>query len=344
MARVDFAAVNAAALSALPGLVRRWLPDGFLDGVEWTARNPTRADHKAGSFKINIRRGVWCDWSCGDVGSDPVSLFAYLNGVGQVAAARELASILGIDGTDEHHSTGSPPARPTDRPPEPPEPDSKALELWRDALPYNGSVAERYLREHRAISINPGPVARCHPRLPIWIKPESARRACIVDEVPGLVMGFTWKDDAKVRGVHRIFLGPDAKKLLVPHPDRDGEFLKNKKALGGFKGCAIRFGPRPDRELVLVEGPENALSLCQMLGLPIWSCISSSNMPNVAIPDHVERVTLAGDNDAAGHMAVEKAKARYLADGRKVRIVFPPKSKDWNDCLREGAAIGEFDD
>jgi hypothetical protein len=343
MIRIDFSTVNAAALSALASLVRLWLPDGHLEGAEWIALNPTRADRRTGSFKVNIHRGVWCDWSTGDAGNDPVSLFAYLNSLGQAAAARELAAMLGVDGTVGQHSSWSRPVRPAERPPEPPEPDQRGLNLWREATPYDGSFAEQYLRG-RAIIVDPGPVARCHPRLPIWITPEDGRRAYILDEVPGLVMGFTWKDDAKVRGVHRIFLGPDAKKLQIPDPDHPGQFLDSKKALGRFKGCAIRFGAPPERDLVLAEGPENALSLYQVLGLPVWSSISSSNMPNVVIPDHVERVTLAGDNGAAGHTAVEKARARYLSQGLKVRTVFPPGSKDWNDCLREGAAIGECHD
>jgi hypothetical protein len=93
--RIDFAAVNAAAVSALPALLRRWLPDGQWQGNEYVARNPRRADHRPGSFKIN-RNGRWADFASGDRGGDVVSLAAYLAGLGQVEAARELARALGI--------------------------------------------------------------------------------------------------------------------------------------------------------------------------------------------------------------------------------------------------------
>ncbi len=42
--RIDFGAINAAALPALPTLLRRWLPDGRQVGREYVARNPRRAD------------------------------------------------------------------------------------------------------------------------------------------------------------------------------------------------------------------------------------------------------------------------------------------------------------
>src|SRR5947209_584117 len=50
--RVNFAAVNEVALRALPLILARWLPDGKRLGREFVARNPTRADRTAGSFRI----------------------------------------------------------------------------------------------------------------------------------------------------------------------------------------------------------------------------------------------------------------------------------------------------
>lgn len=94
---IDFAHINAAALAALPALTSRWLPDGKRVGAEWVARNPLRADRRAGSFKVNLHTGRWADFATGDKGGDPVSLAAYLANIGQVEAARELARALGIE-------------------------------------------------------------------------------------------------------------------------------------------------------------------------------------------------------------------------------------------------------
>ncbi len=96
MQRLDFDAINRAALASLPALLRRWLPDGRLVGREYTARNPRRADRRPGSFRINVRSGKWADFATGDKGGDVVSLAAYLSSTGQAEAARALADMLGV--------------------------------------------------------------------------------------------------------------------------------------------------------------------------------------------------------------------------------------------------------
>lgn len=95
--RIDFEAINRAALAALPAILRRLLPDGRIIGGEWVARNPTRGDRRPGSFKINLRSGRWADFATGDKGGDPVSLCAYVEGVPQGEAAQRLARMLGLD-------------------------------------------------------------------------------------------------------------------------------------------------------------------------------------------------------------------------------------------------------
>ncbi|MEO1102908.1 MAG: hypothetical protein AAFW98_04125 [Pseudomonadota bacterium] len=93
---INFDVINGAALAALPSILSTWLPDGKRRGDEWIARNPTRNDRRAGSFTINMRTGRWADFATGDRGGDPVSLAAYLHGLGQVEAARNMARMLGI--------------------------------------------------------------------------------------------------------------------------------------------------------------------------------------------------------------------------------------------------------
>lgn len=94
--RIDFERINGAALSDLPKALRRWLPDGLVLGEELVARNPTRADRRPVSFKINVKSGMWADFATGDRGGDSVSLVAYLEGCAQAEAARRLAAVLGI--------------------------------------------------------------------------------------------------------------------------------------------------------------------------------------------------------------------------------------------------------
>jgi hypothetical protein len=97
----DFTAVNRAALAVLPTLLRRWLPGGRIESNEYVALNPCRSDRRFGSFSINLRTGRWADFAIdGARGGDPISLAAYLCGIGQVEAAVRLAAMLGIKVND----------------------------------------------------------------------------------------------------------------------------------------------------------------------------------------------------------------------------------------------------
>ena len=94
--RIDFAGINRAALANVDRILSRWLPGGRYEGAEYVVKNPKRPDRKAGSFKINKETGKWGDFATGDRGGDLISLAAYLAGLSQVEAARELAEMLGV--------------------------------------------------------------------------------------------------------------------------------------------------------------------------------------------------------------------------------------------------------
>jgi hypothetical protein len=94
---IDFRSINQAAVPALPAILARLLPGGKIGGGEYVVRNPTRADHRPGSFKINVRTGHWADFATGDRGGDPISLVAYTEGMSQGEAARMLARMLGLE-------------------------------------------------------------------------------------------------------------------------------------------------------------------------------------------------------------------------------------------------------
>lgn len=94
--RIDFAATNAICLIRFESLLAQWLPNGRLQGREWVALNPTRADRRPGSFRINVDSGLWADFATPDRGGDPISLYAYLTGLSQSKAAIALQQQMGI--------------------------------------------------------------------------------------------------------------------------------------------------------------------------------------------------------------------------------------------------------
>lgn len=93
---LNFATINLACMYQLPILLAAWLPDGKPQGGEWVALNPTRPDRRAGSFCVNLSKGCWADFATGDKGGDPISLFAYLNGLKQSQAAHALRKDWGL--------------------------------------------------------------------------------------------------------------------------------------------------------------------------------------------------------------------------------------------------------
>ena len=66
-------------MRSIERLVRDWLPSGRREGDEWVAINPTRGDKKRGSFKINLRKGVWSEFATGETGGDIIDLHRYLS-------------------------------------------------------------------------------------------------------------------------------------------------------------------------------------------------------------------------------------------------------------------------
>jgi hypothetical protein len=95
--RIAFSRISAAALTHSDMLVRRWLPGGRREGAEWVAINPTRADSRKGSFKINLATGCWADFATRDRGGDLISLASYLFKIRQSEAALKVAGAVGID-------------------------------------------------------------------------------------------------------------------------------------------------------------------------------------------------------------------------------------------------------
>lgn len=100
---LNYPAVAQAALSALPAILARWLPDGIVRNNEYVAKNPKRDDRRPGSFSVNLRTGVWADFAVADArGGDAISLAAYLAGIDQATACRRVAAMLGVQAEIQH--------------------------------------------------------------------------------------------------------------------------------------------------------------------------------------------------------------------------------------------------
>lgn len=352
---LPFAAVRDASIAVLPSLLRRWLPDGKVRGREFVAKNPTRVDKRAGSFQINLRTGRWIDFATSDKGGDPVSLYAYLAGLSQGEACRELAAELGIDASRA-------PARRTFARAEPPaeadrlEADTDrsarrfARQLWVEAGPAAGTPVEAYLRR-RGLTI-PVPktlrLARLkHPQTqdPKWRQ----RHPGLAADVRWPVMLGAMQVGGELTGVHRTFLVEDGQKAPVDPV---------KMMLGAAWGACVRLAPLGPA-LIIGEGIETSLSALQLCpGWTVWAALSAGNLSRIAIPPEVRRLVIVADPDAkpdprirptrgadpralrrVGLLEAEKAIAPLRGLGIAAEIVKLPNNRDLNDVLQDDPAV-----
>ena len=92
---IDFERLKDRARPYALAILQRALPGGKLVGHEYVTLNPRRSDKRLGSFKFNINNHKWQDFATGDKGGDIISLWAYVKGIRQIDAAREIQYIVG---------------------------------------------------------------------------------------------------------------------------------------------------------------------------------------------------------------------------------------------------------
>ncbi|EOF7609753.1 DUF927 domain-containing protein [Pseudomonas aeruginosa] len=131
-----FAEVKRAALQAIDRVLAHWLPGGkrIDGGKEYTAPNPTRADKRAGSLKVNLAKGTWSDFATGDKGGDLIDLVHYLDGGSDVDACNKLAEFL-------HVTAGAASTAPASSKPKAPE--------WVPVQPMPDEAMRKVPMQHR---------------------------------------------------------------------------------------------------------------------------------------------------------------------------------------------------
>jgi putative DNA primase/helicase len=202
---------------------------------------------------------------------------------------------------------------------------ARALSIWREARPAAGTIVERYLQS-RQIIVAAWPAAlRFHPRCP---HPSGAF-------LPAMVALVEHSECGPV-AIHRTYLRSDGAGKAATEPD--------KASLGPIGGGAVRLGmPRAGEWLAAAEGIETALSVATACAIPAWAALSGGGLRALLLPGETDRVIICADNDAnsAGQSAARDAAARWLAEGRRVRLALPPEvGTDFNDVLVNEASHG----
>lgn len=193
------------------------------------------------------------------------------------------------------------------------------LNIWKEAVPITGTVAETYLR-HRGITCPLPDTLRFHPSC--W-HPSG-------QSLPALVALVDGSDRA---AIHRTYLKRDGAGKADANPD--------KAMLGNVAGGAVRLSGGHDA-LVVCEGIETGLSLLSgLLGRParVWAALSTSGMKRMTLPETPGTLTIATDGDEPGKEAGNALAMRATALGWRVSLLPAPNGRDWNDILTmKGAA------
>ena len=200
------------------------------------------------------------------------------------------------------------------QPREPSRAGIRARELWIQAAPAAGTLVEIYLRS-RGITL---PVPSSLRFLP------QTKHSLTDQLLPAMIAAVTIWPERRPCAVHRTFLATDGQgKALVDTP---------KMTLGPCRRGAVRLAEATDR-LMVGEGIETCLAAMQATGRSAWAAMSTSGVRNLELPVHVKEVIILADADRPGEEAAQYAAARWLREGRRVRIARPPKGQDFNDLL-----------
>ncbi|RNJ62826.1 MAG: virulence-associated protein E [Porphyrobacter sp. IPPAS B-1204] len=181
-----------------------------------------------------------------------------------------------------------------------------ACNLWAQGQSIAGTWGEAYC-DYRDITGRYDDL-RFHPRCPKGKAPTALF-------LPAVLVGV--REGNNIKAVQRIFLRPGgegyAAKLMIGNPQA-----------GSWQGR------RPGKTLAIAEGFESAARFADLHDVPTWSSLGAARLGLCLLPDEIEELLIAEDNDGEGRRASIKAREAYARDGLTIRCMPPPSSyMDW---------------
>lgn len=176
----------------------------------------------------------------------------------------------------------------------------KALRIWTEAQPIEGTSASTYLLSRGGI-VYSGEALRFHPACPF----RSERHPAMVGLMTDIVTG-------EPCGIHRTALLPDG----------SGKAAPGKMMLGRAQNAVVRLHEDADvtSRLCIAEGIETALATADR---PIWACLSAGTMKAFPVLQGIEAITIYADHDMAGIAAANECGERWFAADREVTQIMP---------------------
>ena len=204
-----------------------------------------------------------------------------------------------------------------------------AIKLANSSVPIKGTIAEKYLKEHRNLSQYHNAELRFIPKI-------STKHDDKSKTVAGL-LAIARNDKNEINHVQVIRLNP-----LTGEKDVQSRIVK--QTYGSPNGKTIVLNSNASSKITyLSEGIETGLSILECnRNANVQATLSKSNFKNVDLRNISEKVVLCLDNDGDKTFKDElitKSVIRLLDAGKKVSIVMPDKiGDDFNDVLRQKGA------
>ena len=262
-------------------------------GASWRGSCPA-CGYASNAFELTIKAGRVRGW-CASCGD-------------RDAIATVLMRMEGGEAVTRPDTIANPHVDPSQR-------TAAAMTVWEGAVSAVGTPADLYLTR-RAL---PGLAGSAALR---W-RPDVAHPSGGGGRHPAMVALVVDVFGAPL-AVHRTYIDGEGRKA---------DLTPVKASKGPIAGGAIRLD-NVAAELVVAEGVETAASAGLLLNLPAWSAISGGNLGrSLQLPAEVRSVIIAADPDAPGRAFAEQARARWKAEGRRVRVAWPPFPQDFNDAL-----------
>jgi ATP-dependent exoDNAse (exonuclease V) alpha subunit len=328
-ARIDVAALRALLNEQAEVVATHYLGNPSLrQGKQW------RYGAK-GSLSVTLqgtKRGCWYDFQAGE-GGDMLSLIQ--RSLGTADFKMVLKEALHFAGGESHFRQSGVPTyhNSVSAEDEKKQKIAKAREIVAQTQPILGTLAERYLREHRGITVPTlGDNLRYHPRL---------YHPLTRQHYPALVVVSRNKEE-RICAVQSIYLDPiTAKKAAIESPKITRGVLSEE-----FSAVLVQKGE--GKIVALAEGPETALSIAS--AKPEWAVYSTLGIANFArapLPSDIQKVLICADNDGdntASQKMLDKATDALSQKGLDVWLVKPKEVKaDFNDVLLKQGVLGVND-
>jgi conjugative transfer relaxase protein TraI len=307
----------------------------------------------AGGLIVTLKgkdKGLWHDFSDG-VGGAPIQAIMARDQLSFKEALAQAASMAGIHQFDAPFNI----IKPLDINPKLKEATDlekknkiiSAKSIWDSSVHAKGTLAEKYLKQHRGIDAIDKLDVRFWPTGSQW-------RNCNdegvledkINKIPALIIAAR-NEKNEITGVQRIYL--DSKTA------GKNKFMDNPKLSKGIieGSCGVIQKGMQGSRLYIAEGFETGASIALADSKATVLCsFGVSNMKNLSPiikKFNAKKVIIAGDNDgnfAKSQQAVDKTIDAYKQNNLNAKAVFPNMLQgkiktDWND-IHLSKGIGEI--